>query len=105
MPASAGFSVANGMLTMSAGQELEDRVAAIESRMVQMADASAIRRNEIQPLLDYVAAKMEHEVQQAEFWRSVRVRVATGGIFAAFSAVCSVIWYAANAFIKSHGGS
>lgn len=76
----------------------------IERRLVSVESEVLSSKRDLEPVLEYVRRKMQHEEYEAEFWRQMKLKVAGGGVVAVATALGSVLVYAAVKFVQEIKG-
>ena len=79
---------------------LVERLDSINADLQETKHQMQVRREELDPLLDYVKSKMESEKEWNQFIKDLRLRAASGRVLALFSALFLLVGWGIQHWIK-----
>jgi len=74
--------------------EMSKRMGSLEARM------ESVPHDEHNEHHDYIKEAIEKTKEEKEFYRQLRIKLATTGLIGALGVLCTVVWYAATKFIS-----
>lgn len=80
-------------------QEIHDRLTNIQARLDQVPHELHAKHHQ---MLD---AMLEERAQAAEFWREVRTKLATAGIWSSLVLIFTALWFAFNSYLSAKTGA
>lgn len=81
----------------------EGKIEELEKKLQELTKEIDRQKEIDRRVVDFVDVRLEREKDRAEFWKEMRIRVASSGIWGVILLLCIVVWYAIKTYFLHRG--